>query len=407
MEFTTFVRELQLPESGQAVEATSLYQRLAGVHDGRAKRGRRYRAEVVVTLILLAKLAGEKSLRGITEWARLRQAWLAEHVPLWHGQAPCANTYRSICDHLNLYELNTVMSHHFGAVPTVEATVAPTAADTSLAAKPLTHLALDGKSLRGTRRTANTAAATTHVVGFYNVTADAMWQQQTVAGKGQERAAAFTLLKPLNLHGCVVSADALHTQPKWGQAILDRGGDYLLLAKRNQSELRDAVALLFSQAPQPYLWPEQQAHSVDKQHGRLEVRHLRVSRELADYLTPRWPKVTQVFQVERLITRNGKTTQELAYGLTSLAPHSAPPADLLALIRAHWQIENRNHWRRDVTLGEDACRVTTGQVPQVLAALNNTVLALVDHLKLPNLAAALRQFAAFPAKALDLLLHTL
>ena len=78
------------------------------------------------------------------------------------------------------------------------------------------------------------------------------------------------------------------------------------------------------------------------------------------------------------------------------------------MIRAHWHIENRAQgapdWRRDVTLGEDACHVTTGQVPQVLAALNNTILALVDHLRLPNLAQTLRHFAAAPSNALALLL---
>ena len=73
-------------------------------------------------------------------------------------------------------------------------------------------------------------------------------------------------------------------------------------------------------------------------------------------------------------------------------------------MRQHWHIENRSHWRRDVTLGEDACLVTVGQVPQVLAALNNALLALVDFVKRPNLAATLRFFNAFPDKALDLLL---
>ncbi|MCB0099249.1 MAG: hypothetical protein KDE46_26130, partial [Caldilineaceae bacterium] len=92
------------------------------------------------------------------------------------------------------------------------------------------------------------------------------------------------------------------------------------------------------------------------------------------------------------------------YGLTSLTAQEAPPQQLLALVRQHWHIENRTHWRRDVTLGEDACRVNVGQVPQVLAALNNCVLAIVDFLQYPNLAAATRFFSARPQTALDLLL---
>jgi predicted transposase YbfD/YdcC len=268
-----------------------------------------------------------------------------------------------------------------------------------------THLALDGKSLRGTRRAASNPKEMVHVVGLYNVTESYVWRQQTVAGKGQERQAAFALIEPLDLHGFVVSADALHTQPTWAKEILQRGGDYLLIAKKNQSELREAIALLFSQSPRPFLFPEQQARSVDKLHGRLEVRSLRVSCELGEYLSPRWPKVTQVFQIERRITRHGKTTVEVVSGITSLPPQVATPENLLALVRAHWHIENRNHWRRDVTLGEDACRVAVRQVPQVLAALNNVVLAIVDHLGLLNLAAAIRGFSAQPTRALDLLLN--
>lgn len=114
--------------------------------------------------------------------------------------------------------------------------------------------------------------------------------------------------------------------------------------------------------------------------------------------------MAQVFQIERTITRQGKTTHELVYGLTSLNGQQVAPAQLLTLVRQHWHIENRSHWRRDVTLGEDACRVTVGQVPQVLAALNNCVLAIVDFLQQPNLAAATRFFCARPAKALDLFL---
>jgi predicted transposase YbfD/YdcC len=271
-----------------------------------------------------------------------------------------------------------------------------------------THLALDGKSLRGTRRVGEEAKATVHAVGLYNVTEAYMWKQAIVVGKGQERKAALALIEPLDLHGMVVSADALHTQPKWAQAVLDRHGDYLLMAKRNQSELREAIALLFSQPPRPFLFPEGEARSVDKGHGRMEIRHLRLSSELSDYLSPCWPQVAQAgalwARIERTITRQGKPTHDIAYGLTSLTAQQTSPPHLLTLVRQHWHIENRNHWRRHVTLGEDACLVTTGQVPHVLAALNNAVLALVDFLKRPHLAATLRYFNAFPDKALDLLL---
>jgi predicted transposase YbfD/YdcC len=408
MECTTILAEMQVPVEAKAVTVESLYEALKRVKDRRSRRGKRYPAAVVLTLLVLAKLAGQVKLKGIAEWVGWQAETLAERLPLYRGKVPCANTYRYVSDHLDVAELNTVLGEYFATLTSKPTPVVlpPQPGETAVAAQPgeRTHLALDGKSLRGTHRRGEASKATVHTVGLYNVTANFMWKQQAVVGKGQERKAAFLVLEPLTLHGCVVSADALHTQPKWAQAVLDRGGDYLLIAKRNQSELREAIALLFSHPPRPRLFPEGEARTVDKAHGRLEIRHLRVSRELGEYLAPRWPQVAQVFQIERTITRHGKTTQELVYGLTSLTAHQASPAQLLAFVRQHWHIENRTHWRRDVTLGEDACRVTLGQVPQVLAALNNCVLAIVDFLQQPNLAAATRFFNARPQKALDLLL---
>jgi predicted transposase YbfD/YdcC len=402
---------MQMPTEVEGVSAGSLYEALKRVKDKRRRRGKRYSAAVVLTLVVLAKLAGQVKLQGIAEWVRWQAETLAEQLPLRRGQLPCANTYRYVSDHIDVAELNAVLGEYFASLRR-KATQAPPPTEPGLAvsaaaAGERSHLALDGKSLRGTRRRGEGSKAAVYTVGLYNVTANFMWQQQAVEGKGQERKAAMTLIEPLDFNGSVVSADALHTQPKWAQAVLDRGGDYLLIAKANQAELRDAIALLFSQPPRPHLFPEGEARTVDKAHGRLEIRHLRVSRELSEYLAPRWPQAAQVFRIDRTITRHGKTTQELVYGLTSLTAHQASPAQLLRLVRHHWHIENRSHWRRDVTLGEDACRVTVGQVPQVLAALNNSVLAIVDFLQLPNLAAALRFFSARPQTALDLLLFPL
>ncbi len=408
MECNTILAEVQVPSGLKAVAVESLYEALKRVKDKRSRRGQRYPAAVVLTLLVLAKLAGEVKVKGIAEWVGWQAELFAQRLPLYRGKVPCANTYRYVSDHIEVVELNSVLGEYFAELTSQARNeaqpTAPAIAGCAAAQVELTHLALDGKNLRGAGRDAHGRKTAVHTVGLYNVTAHFMWQQQTVLGKGQERKAAMTLLEPLVLQGSVVSADALHTQPKWAKAVLERDGEYLLIAKGNQAELREAIALLFSQAPQPRLFPEDETRTVDKAHGRLEVRRLRVSSELSAYLAPRWPQVAQVFQIERTITRRGKTTCEMVYGLTSLTAQQASPAQLLTLVRHHWHIENRNHWRRDVTLGEDACRVTTGQVPQVLAALNNCVLAIVDFLQQPNLAAATRFFKARPLIALELLL---
>lgn len=394
MECSTFIEKMQVPPAVAQIEAGSLYTVLLRVKDRRKARGQRYAAAVVMTLMLLAKLAGQKTVSGIAEWVRLRAEWVRAQLPFKDERLPCANTYQYVCDHVAVDELNQSLGEWFDSLST------PVVSQGEAA---VVHLAVDGKSLRGTRRVTSAKAAT-QVVGLYNVSEEYMVRQAAIARKGKEQAAALALLAGLDLQGCVVSADALHTQAAWCHTILRQNGDYLVIAKRNQSDLRQAIALLFSQPPRPFLFPEAAAHSVDKQHGRIEIRHVRSSAELGAYLAPHWPGVAQVFQVERTVTREGRTTQEIAYGMTSLPPTRLSSDALLALIRQHWHIENRSHWRRDVTLGEDACRVTLGKTPQVLATLNNTVLALVDRLRMPNLAAAMRRFDARPAEALALLL---
>lgn len=119
-----------------------------------------------------------------------------------------------------------------------------------------------------------------------------------------------------------------------------------------------------------------------------------------------WPGVQQVFRIERHIVRlrTGEVLrEEVVYGLTSLPPARASAAALLAYNRAHWHIENRSHWVRDVTFDEDHAQVRVGSIPEVLAALRNTVISLLRLAGSPNLAAACRRHAARPWEALALL----
>ena len=112
---------------------------------------------------------------------------------------------------------------------------------------------------------------------------------------------------------------------------------------------------------------------------------------LADY-TP-WPGLAQVFQLERIVTDGlGRETRELRYGITSLPADAADAARVLAIARAHWGIENGLHYRRDVTLQEDASLLRRGQGAHVLAALNNAVIGLIRHHGEHNLAAVQRRF---------------
>ena len=117
------------------------------------------------------------------------------------------------------------------------------------------------------------------------------------------------------------------------------------------------------------------ARSIDKGHGRTEKRTLQTTSILTSH--DKWEGLKQGFIVTRERTINGQKTVESVCGITSLPRVDA--RTLLDLVRNHWKIENQLHYIRDVTLKEDLCRVRKGQAPQVLAALRNAVVHLLNH----------------------------
>lgn len=120
-------------------------------------------------------------------------------------------------------------------------------------------------------------------------------------------------------------------------------------------------------------------------------------------LHQKWDGLKQGFELTRTRTVKGETTVEVVYGITSLSVEQADARKLLALTRGHWQIENQLHYVRDVTLGEDGCRVRKGSAPQVLAAVRNAVIHLLSGVAAASHAAAIRRLNHHPEEALALL----
>jgi predicted transposase YbfD/YdcC len=140
---------------------------------------------------------------------------------------------------------------------------------------------------------------------------------------------------------------------------------------------------------------------VDKGHGRIEHRTLRTTSILT--LGQKWPGLAQGFELQRKRTVKGETTVEVIHGITSLKAEEADAGRLLGLTRMHWGIENKVHYVRDVTLGEDQSRVRKGSAPQVLAAVRNAVIHLLAGVNASSNAAAIRRLNNHPEEALALL----
>jgi hypothetical protein len=143
------------------------------------------------------------------------------------------------------------------------------------------------------------------------------------------------------------------------------------------------------------------ATTIDKGHGRVEKRTLRTTTILTKHQD--WAGLKQGFELVRERTEKGKKTVEVVHGITSLNPQRADAKRLLELTRGHWAIENKLHYRRDVTLGEDASRIRKGVAPQVMAALRNGVLHVLSAVVAPSVASAIRTMGNCFSQALSLL----
>jgi predicted transposase YbfD/YdcC len=223
--------------------------------------------------------------------------------------------------------------------------------------------------------------------------------QLAVADKSHELGHLEPLLEALVLDGRVVTCDALHTHADVARKILDGGGDYLLPVKDNQPTLREDIDLVFAHADK-LADTITTAQTTDQHGGRIETRRLQASTALQGYTD--FPGHQQVLELRRTVTnkRTGETRHEVVHGITSLSRERATTAQLLKLWREHWYIENKLHWVRDVTFDEDRSQVRAGHIPQVMAALRNTVISLLRVCGAENIAAACRRFAAQPALAL-------
>jgi hypothetical protein len=147
------------------------------------------------------------------------------------------------------------------------------------------------------------------------------------------------------------------------------------------------------------------ARTIDGGHGRIDIRTLHVRADPEHELSVTWPGLAQVCRLVHQTQRRSRWHTEVHYKITSLPPERAGPAELLRLSRAHWAIENRLHYLRDVTLGEDGSRIRSGAAPQAMAAMRNLVLAVLHRHGMTNRAAGLRHFAWHPnlaAQALGL-----
>jgi predicted transposase YbfD/YdcC len=331
-------------------------------------------------------MCGARSQAAIADWgANYGLQWLAR-LGIRRRRGPSQPTLHRIFKGLDHTLLEQAVTRWAQQVLVVYA--APTDVPESFA--------LDGKTLRGS---AQQGATESHLVSALSHRLGVVVAQLAVTDKSHELGHVEPLLEALVLQGRVITADALHTQRDVAQAIVKRGGDYLLPVKDNQPRLREDIALVFAHAGR-LADTITQARTTSQHGDRIEERRLRASTALVGYTD--WPGHSQVMELRRSIAnkRTGARREEVIYGITSLSVQRAGARRLLKLWREHWHIENRLHWVRDVTFDEDRSQVRAGHIPQVMAVLRNVAISVLRLSGAENIAAACRRYAARPALAL-------
>ena len=387
---------------GLPIDPASLYCAFEHVTDGRKKKGKRYPLPLLLTLLLLGKLAGETTVNGIVEWIKERQSELRRQLR-WPKRFPTNSTYSEALARCDAQEIVTVIANVLLKARAVERCGAePSRLQAHNQAETLTHVAMDGKTLRGTLGHESPEQPPVHLLCLYECQSGIVLTQRAVQSKENELSAAAALVHPALVKGRIISTDAMHTQKQWCACVHGYEGYYLSLVKKNQPQMyQDLVDFFDDPEAEPQEW--RFAKTVQKGHGRLEVRELWSSTQMNEWFETQWAGIAQVFRLRRHVKDGEQEREEIVYGLTNLPRKKANAARLLALQQAHWLIENRLHYRRDVTLGEDACQVRMAGAPQALAALNGGVLALMDWLHVSNMASQMRHFCAHPEEALQLL----
>jgi predicted transposase YbfD/YdcC len=388
-------------------DQASLYVAFEQVKDGRKAKGKRYPLPLLLTLLLLGKLAGETTVNGVVDWVKERK-WQLKRALNWPKDFPWNGTYSealAVCSGQEIAEaiaqviLRARAEEHCDNEPS-------RLQHEQREEQQLIHTAMDGKTLRGTLGHAQEEHPPVHLLSFYECQTGIVLTQRALRSKENEITAAGALLHPLLVKGRIISVDAMHTQKKWCAGVHSYGGHYLVIAKENQPGVLHDLMDFF--ADKELDGGEWRTHKkVQKRHGRLEVREIWTSTQMNEWFAKEWAGVAQIFHIRRSVKDGEKGHEEMVYGLTNLPRKKVNAEQLLTLNQQHWSIENRLHYRRDVTLGEDACQVRIKGAPEALAALNGGILALMDWLGVSNVASHMRHLCAQYHEALQLLLGKL
>lgn len=336
----------------------------SNVPDPRKRRGVRHKLDIVLTIFVLALLCDQNDFVRVEDWAKSEFETLKQIMPLPHG-IPSHDTFMRV---IGLLPVEAIESLFVAWICECYPSFS-------------NHLAVDGKTVSGTLRTADwetdfkeAQKNRVHVVSVFDCNAFQVVRQQIMPDKGGELHSAMDMLVGLELHGKVVTGDAGFCNATFADQIVRQGGDFCLQVKDNQRLLKQSIITEFDRA----LPEEVQTYVDDKGgHGRIERREYRVlSDELPFYLHDNWPHIRCLIEVHSYVKQKstGKETNNTRYYISS---KQMTAQEASSIVRKHWYIEAGLHAVLDGTFNEDACKSKQKRHAQNLVIFRHLVCGIL------------------------------
>jgi predicted transposase YbfD/YdcC len=345
-----------------AMSAFAVSRFFTRLRDPRRRHRKLHLLTDIISISICAVIAGADDWQQVVTFAINRRAWLSTFLALPNG-IPSHDTFERVFDRLDPQAFQACFRQWVEALAQTLG---------------LGHIAIDGKTLRHSGNSVK-GWRPLHVVSAWATAAHLSLGQVAVDEKSNEITAIPKLLELLDLHGALVTIDAMGCQKEIAKQVVDGGGDYILPVKDNQPNLLDDIRECLGKALdcnfKDYSWDRWD--TVESGHGRQEKRsYLILNNPVGIRNIKAWEglKVIGMCISERKV--KGEWSEEVHYFIGS---RKMSAQEYGAALRKHWGIENNLHWHLDVTFGEDGNRVQRRHGAENLGLVRRLAVALMKR----------------------------